>query len=228
MKIANLTLLITILVLLSTSCEKNNNDEPKIDKTDSIIDSRDGNIYKTITIGNQTWMAENLRYLPTVTTKTSKSSSNPLYYVYDYNGTDVSAAKVTTNFKVYGVLYNWAAAKVSCPTGWHLPSESEWSELINYLGGVTMATDKLKATTNWINSTSSANNTSGFTALPGGALNEDNVFSYIGRGGIWWTSTSNDTYNAYHVDIFSEDSKIYVQSFYKSIAVSVRCIKDQY
>ena len=113
----------------------------------SFVDSRDGNLYKTVTIGEQIWMAENLAYLPSVSLPTSGSSSSPYYYVYDYKGTSYTEAKNTDNYKTYGVLYNWFAAmngaKSStsnpsgvqgvCPAGWHLPSDAEWTQLLTYL-----------------------------------------------------------------------------------------------
>ena len=112
-----------------------------------LTDSRDGKVYKTVTIGEQVWMAENLAYLPSVFGPATISSSTAYYYVYDYNGTDVAAAKATDNYQTYGVLYNWPAAMAGaassdanpsgvqgvCPDGWHLPSDAEWTQLEEYL-----------------------------------------------------------------------------------------------
>ncbi|NLB63985.1 MAG: hypothetical protein GX801_07760 [Fibrobacter sp.] len=91
-------------------------------------DERDSNVYKTVQIGNQTWMAENLRYLPSLN-GTEDSEEDAKYYVYGYEGSDVDNAKNTDNYKTYGVLYNFVAAKVACPAGWHLPSNTEWNAL---------------------------------------------------------------------------------------------------
>ena len=88
-------------------------------------DPRDGYTYKTIKIGNQIWLAENLRYLPQIGNG---------YYVYDYHGNDVSEAKKSQNYLDYGVLYNMAAAQAACPTGWHIPSDAEWKDLELHLG----------------------------------------------------------------------------------------------
>ncbi|MDY0216508.1 MAG: FISUMP domain-containing protein [Bacteroidales bacterium] len=110
-------------------------------------DARDGNLYQTTLIGNQVWMAENLRYLPSVVSSTTVSNSTPYHYVYDYFGTTVADAKATKNYNTYGVLYNWSAAMAGaassetnpsgiqgvCPVGWHLPSNAECIELKNYL-----------------------------------------------------------------------------------------------
>ncbi len=104
-----------------------------------IQDSRDSQIYQYITIGAQVWMTENLAYLPSVFAPATGSNSTAYYYVYGYNGTDVAAAKATSNYTTYGVLYNWPAAMNGsasstsnpsgvqgiCPSGWHLPSDAE-------------------------------------------------------------------------------------------------------
>jgi len=113
----------------------------------TFVDSRDGHVYKMVTLGEQVWMAENLAYLPSVSLPTSGSESSPYYYVYDYNGTSYTEAKTTTNYQTYGVLYNWTAAMNGaassssnpsgvqgvCPPGWHLPSDEEWTQLETYL-----------------------------------------------------------------------------------------------
>ena len=99
----------------------------------SFTDSRDGKVYKTVTIGEQVWMAENLAYLPSVVGPATESYTAPYYYVYGYDGTSVATAKATTNYQTYGVLYNWPAALTACPSGWHLPSDAEWTQMKNYL-----------------------------------------------------------------------------------------------
>src|SRR5574344_1808931 len=117
------------------------------DAPNTFTDSRAGKVYKTVTIGEQVWMAENLAYLPSVFGPATISSSTAHYYVYGYNGTDVAAAKATDNYQTYGVLYNWPAAMAGaassnanpsgvqgvCPDGWHLPSDAEWTQLEEYL-----------------------------------------------------------------------------------------------
>ena len=116
------------------------------DAMSAFTDNRDGNVYSFVTIGDQVWMSENLKYLPSVVDRATYSNTDPYYYVYGYNGTDVPAAKATDNYKTYGVLYNWPAAIDACPSGWHLPSDAEWTQLTNYLGGEGGAGAKLKAT----------------------------------------------------------------------------------
>ncbi len=100
-------------------------------------DERDGNVYNTVQIGNQCWIREDLRYLPEVYPRHEGAEQYyiihedppPFYYVYGYDGYDVSEAKETDHYKNYGVLYDWNAAMDACPAGWHLPSHEEWVEL---------------------------------------------------------------------------------------------------
>ncbi len=167
----------------------------------------DGRTYKTVIINGKEWMAENLAYLPAVSPPTTGSTTAPHYYVYEYTGTDVAAAKQNTNYTTYGVLYNWPAAQAACPSGWHLPTDAEWTALENYLiasgfnyDGTTTGNKiakSLAATTNWSASSStgtignnlSLNNKSGFSALPGGYRYYYGYFSTIGSYGHWWSST---------------------------------------
>jgi uncharacterized protein (TIGR02145 family) len=193
-------------------------------------DPRDSTVYNTVQIGNQCWFAENLMYLPNVTTVSDSSDIQPLYYVYGYNGTSVAAAKATSNYLNYGVLYNWTAASNSCPTGWHLPSDTEWSYLITYLGGETSAGNKLKetGTTHWSYSYPNVTNESGFTGLPGGLKDDNNVFSRIRDIGYWWSSTEQImTPNTYFFRTLNSNSgHVSRASWYNYIGMSVRCIKD--
>ncbi|MBM4459807.1 MAG: hypothetical protein FJ011_18935 [Chloroflexi bacterium] len=112
---------------------------------DMLTDERDGNTYRTMVIGDQCWMAENLRYLPSVSPISARSPRRlwrhvqnnsrirPYYYVYGYPGRRVSEAQATANYRHYGVLYNWPAAMGACPPGWHLPGDEEWTQLVDYL-----------------------------------------------------------------------------------------------
>ncbi|HCV50391.1 MAG TPA: hypothetical protein DGP89_03520, partial [Saprospirales bacterium] len=97
--------------------------------------SHDNYAYSTVQIGDQCWFSENCRYLPSVTAY-EDSNDVPMYYVYDYEGTDVGAAKATDNYETYGVLYNWPAVMTEgiCPSGWHIPSDGEWQTMEISLG----------------------------------------------------------------------------------------------
>ncbi len=110
---------------------------------DALVDTRDGQSYNTVQIGNQCWMAENLAYLPSVSPSSAGSETTPYYYVYGYQGTSVTAAKATSSYQTYGVLYNWPAAMAGeassnnvpsgvqgiCPAGWPFPGDEEWKML---------------------------------------------------------------------------------------------------
>jgi len=166
--------------------------------TGTLTDVRDGKIYKTVKIGDQWWMAENLAWLPAVSSPTSGSTFENYYYVYGYQGNSVAEAKATANFITYGVLYNWTAAmngsmsssanpsgvQGPCPAGWHLPSQAEWIVLSDYLivngygygGSGDDIAKSLSSKTNWNTSSipgtpgndPTSNNSCGFSALPGG------------------------------------------------------------
>lgn len=206
----------------------------------TFTDPRDGNVYHLVTIGTQVWMVENLRYLPSVVEPSTGSQTTPYYYVYDYNGTSVTDAKATANYTTYGVLYNWPAAMAGsvssntnpsgiqgvCPTGWHLPSDAEWTQLTAYLGGVGVAGGKLKATTLWVSSNTGATNETGFTALPGGLCASSDVFGYIGSHGFWWSATEYSASDAWNRCMTYSNSNVYRSYFDEEVGFSVRCLRD--
>jgi uncharacterized protein (TIGR02145 family) len=131
-------------------------------------------------------MAENLRYLPKVVGPKTGSEKQPYFYVYGYDGTDTITAKQHANFHVYGVIYNWPAAKHACPPGWHLPSDQEWSQLTKYLR--TNPATKLKASSGWLEF-GSGTDQNGFSALPGGLRHADGGFGSLGTFGFWWSAS---------------------------------------
>jgi uncharacterized protein (TIGR02145 family) len=112
---------IIVLTAFLHSCTK----EDFSGKSSTSKDNRDNNTYKWVRIGNQVWMAENLAYLPSVSPSSVGSDTDLNYYVYGYSGNNVNEAKATDNYATYGVLYNWSAAMVSCPAGWHLLTGAE-------------------------------------------------------------------------------------------------------
>ncbi|MFO7790808.1 MAG: fibrobacter succinogenes major paralogous domain-containing protein, partial [Bacteroidales bacterium] len=210
-----------------------------------LTDPRDGNHYDVIKIGDQIWMAENLKYLPSVVGPETGSDTTPFYYVYGYNGTNVNDAKATPRYDTYGVLYNWPAAMGGsassssnpsgvqgvCPPGWHLPSDAEWTELATYLGGEPVAGGKLKETdtTHWNSPNTGATNETGFTALPGGYRDRLNsgTFKHIRDYGGWWSATEDVTIYAWSRFILNSDSFMERDYFdyYKENGFSVRCVR---
>ncbi len=192
-------------------------------------DARDNNHYNAVKIGEQIWMAENLKYLPVVNDGIGGSSEDPYYYVYDYTSDNLEAAKATENYATYGVLYNWTSAQDACPAGWHLPSDAEWTILTNYLGGNTVnAGGKLKeaGTTHWAGSNTGATNESGFTALPGGYRGHSGYFDNIRNYGIWWSSTELDTYNAWSRVLGYDSSSVERYNDYRESGFSIRCVRN--
>ncbi|NLU39477.1 MAG: hypothetical protein GXX78_11385, partial [Bacteroidales bacterium] len=210
----------------------------------SFTDPRDGNTYLTVSIGNQIWMAENLKYLPNVVGPTVWSDEVPYFYVYDYYGNNVAEAKATDNYATYGVLYNWPAAMAgssssktnpsniqgACPSGWHMPSDAEWVQLITYLGGDSIAGDKLKESASklWYGQNEGATNETGFSALPGGERRLDETFIHIGSYGKWWSTTTSQAapsvvWNRFMVTGSSNVERLDMNKYY---GYSVRCIKN--
>ena len=208
----------------------------------SFTDSRDGTEYQTIIIGGQEWMAENLKYLPSVVGPGTGSQSTPYYYVYGYDGTNVTDAKATSNYTTYGVLYNWPAAMAGsassnanpsgvqgvCPAGWHLPSDAEWTELTDYLGGISVAGGKLKeiGTTHWQSPNTGATNETGFTALPGGYRGNYGLFYGFGSFGYWWSATEYDADIAWCRYVYYSGSSVVRHDDGKELGFSVRCLRD--
>jgi len=174
------------------------------------IDSRDSKTYRTVRIGTQTWMAENLNY---------QTSSGSWCYL---NSAD-SCTK-------YGRLYDWAAAKTACPTGWRLPDTADWRRLVTTAGGTySGAGKKLKSTSGWNNYIGQSGNGTddyGFSALPGGTRDyDDGSFSYAGVIGYWWTATESGGGNAYgRFMTYDFDGVVEVYNN-KGYGFSVRCVE---
>ena len=169
------------------------------------LDPRDGKTYKTVKIGKQVWLAENLAYKP--------SSGN--YWAYDNN---------SSNVVKFGYMYDWQTAKNACPTGWHLPSDAEWTQLIDF---VESNADKLKARSGWYNDGNGTDDY-GFSAFPAGerSFNSGNFF-VMGINGYWWSSSESGTANAWvrYIDSFFKD--VGRSEYYdKRNGCSVRCLRD--
>lgn len=191
----------------------------------------DGNVYKTVKIGNQIWMAENLRVthyrdgaaIPNVTSNSAWAALTTGAYC-DYNNNIV-------NGSIYGHLYNWFAISDSrniAPEGWHVPTNAEWTTLINSIGGTSFAGGKLKeiGTTRWLSPNTGATDSYGFKALPSGNRKYDAVFDYIGFTADFWTSTEATTANAWYVRLYSTSTNVDIFSYGKLDGFAVRCIKD--
>ncbi|MBW6536618.1 MAG: fibrobacter succinogenes major paralogous domain-containing protein [Mariniphaga sp.] len=190
----------------------------------------EGNVYKTIKIGNQTWMLENLK-------TTRYNSGAPIQQLIDAEKwkLDVSGAYCLyndddTNKDAYGVLYNWATIKKGnlAPKGWHIPTIEEWQELIDFLGGEKIAGGKLKdlGTDFWDSPNKGADNSSGFKAVASGYRSNLGTYASVGNRSVFWTATSKNILQAQLVILMFNSPKVYVFSNSKNFGCSVRCIKD--
>jgi uncharacterized protein (TIGR02145 family) len=196
----------------------------------------DGNIYNTIKIGDRLWMAENLK-----TTRYNDNASIALVAESDlwaqlftpgfcwYNN-DLTAHKSKN-----GALYNWFAldeaangGKNICPTGWHVPTDAEWTEMISFIGDDKTAGGKLKEadTIHWQSPNSGASNESGFTALPGGGRYYEGTFNGAGRIGGWWSSTELFSWSARGRFLYNNFSLVYRGSGSKNDGFSIRCLAN--
>jgi len=185
-----------------------------------------GNVYKTVKIGNQWWMAENLRTtkyrngsdIVNVTDSLVWSGLKTAAYCYNKNNVD--------NGSTYGALYNWYAvndARKLAPKGWHIATDEEWSALVTFLG-LTPGT-KLKSKTGW--TSGNGIDSYGFSALPGGNRGNGGVFENIGTFGFWWSSTElTSTNNAWFRYINNANPSVDKNYVNKSNGYSIRCVKD--
>ena len=195
----------------------------------------EGNLYKTVTIGTQQWMAENLKVskysdgtvIPNITGYTEWENNTTGAWVY-YNNDAANNAK-------YGKLYNWYATsptmngnKNVCPTGWHVPTDAECTVLTDYLGGKTVVGGKMKEVgkTSWKTPNTSATNTSLFTGLPGGHRYINGVYYSIGSYGYWWSSSEYDRSAAWARYLCTNNGDASRDDFYKGYGLSVRCLRD--
>lgn len=203
------------------------------DLTYGSVTDVEGNVYNTITIGNQTWMAENLR-----TTKYRNGEAIPLVtdntaWLNLTTGACCNYNNDTANISRYGKLYNGYAVTDSrniAPSGWHVPTDEEWTRLTTYLGSESVAGGKLKetGTGNWLDHNTGATNESGFSALPGGDRGWGGSFTYLGYMGNWWcSSVDSDNYTYIWCRRLEYDLSSVIRGVLnKEEGLSVRCVKD--
>ena len=184
--------------------------------------------YSTVQIGDQCWFSENCRYLPEVSDPNIGSTTEPHYSVYGYTGTDVTAAQATDNYETYGVLYNWPAVITEgiCPTGWHMPSDGEFTELTYFLGGEGVAGGKMKEAgyDHWYSPNTGATNLSGWTGLPGGDRNYGGFYSY-GFSGYWWSASESGSLSWGRI-LSSGNNDVSRNDYSRSNGFSARCVRD--
>lgn len=191
----------------------------------------DNNTYNAIKIGTQIWMQENLSV-------THYRNGDAIANVTD-NGTwsNLSSGACcwydndNDNREIYGAMYNYYAVvdgRELCPTGWHIPSDAEWTILSEYLGGDEVAGGKMKAfgLTHWLKPNTDATNSSGFTAFPGGYREFDGAFNSLGIEGKWWSTTTYDATTSMMCYIYNNYSTLFRENFNIINGLSVRCVKD--
>ena len=216
------------VLIFSYGCKKDNstNNGPA---TGGTVTDIDGNVYPTVTIGTQTWMAENLkttRYrngdsIPNVTDSLQWSTLTTAAYC-NYNN-DINMVKT------YGHLYNWYAitsSKNIAPAGWHMPSDAEWTTLVNFLGDSPGGKLKATGTTYWNSPNTGATNSSGFSGLPAGDRSYTGLFHYIGVYACWWCSTEYSAANGWEYVLEYNRTGVTRMNYSKGLGLSVRCVKD--
>ncbi len=192
----------------------------------------EGYLYDTVQIRGICWMKENLKYLPSVSPSSAGSTTNPIYYVYGYQGTDVEAAKATTNYQEKGVLYNWPAAMEACPPGTRLPTDAEQHALESAFWttgtcdpgrsaawGCERAGEKLKT------SAFGGNNESGFSAVSSGHRNTDGSFYTLTTYAYFWSSSSDSSATAWRRYLHSSQVGVHRNASGKGRGFSVRCVR---
>jgi uncharacterized protein (TIGR02145 family) len=229
-----------ILMLMSMDATMSHDYLPESDRnalcfadSETVRDS-DGNVYRAVRIGNQIWMAENLK-----TTKFCDGQAIP--YVSDDNAWgDLRTPGYcwpnndSSNKDAYGALYNWYTVESGklAPAGWHVPTDEEWKTLSDYLGGVNIAGGKLKetGTEHWVNPNKGATNETGFGARGAGVRNSDGAFALFGEVVKYWTSTRGGWHSetdAQYWCVNTFEPSLGRSSHQRMDGHSVRCIKDE-
>lgn len=227
-----ISIALIIAATVFTGCKKDDDDDDNKNGLQyGTMQDIEGNTYKTIKIGEQTWMAENLRAtkynngdtIPQVTDDTQWAMLAAPAYCWYQNDKENSG-------KTYGALYSWftVATGKLCPAGWRVPSDTAWNELVTYLGGEKGIANKLmkEGTTLWKNLTVTPTNESGFSAIPGGKRDMSGHFYDQGTFAGWWTSTefSPGYILIKHLQNSSDD--LHTLGYVKFNGLSVRCIKE--
>ena len=211
------------------SCGATNVHNPEL--VYSSMTDQEGNVCKTIVIGTQEWMAENLNTsiyrngdsIPTNLDNTTWQNTTDGAWAYYDNDTSYACPR--------GKLYNWFActdARHLCPQGWHIPSDNDWTELTNYLGGYAIAGSEMKSfgTLYWLSSNTEAYNSSGFSATSGGMRHRNGTYQLIGANGQWWSSTPFNSTSAWNRLLISGNINAEIIASRKEYGFSVRCLRD--
>lgn len=222
---AKLIALVTMILIMVTGCKKT-------DESETVTDI-DGNVYKTVVIGTQTWMAENLKAkkLNDGTSIILKSDNIEWESLYNQNTAGYCwYDNNPANGNIYGALYNYAAVTSGklCPAGWHVPYDAEWQALRDFAGGENIAGGKLKekGTVHWNTPNTGATDDYGFSALPGGERYGSGTFHYLGINNNYWSRSAKKTTEPLGVRIYYDALIFHMSGFHEGMGLSVRCIKN--
>jgi len=226
MQIRNYLNLLGLIIsaLLFSYCEK---EEPEVETVSDI----DGFVYNTVKIGNQVWMKENLK-----TTRYRDGSVIPLVssdseWSATTSGAYSSYNNENANVSFYGALYNWYAVTDGiglCPDGWHIPSNDEWTELTEYLGGLEVSGGKMKSTKSeeWSAPNAGADNSSGFSAVGAGFRDKTGIYAGLHEVSYIWSSSEYSPIQGISRKLFYNFQSVSFAGNLKETGFSVRCIKD--
>jgi uncharacterized protein (TIGR02145 family) len=211
---------ISIVIFTFFSCEK----------TGTVTDI-DGNTYQTVKIGDQWWMAENLKVTHYRNGDEIPNVTNATVWGTLPTGAYCNYGNDANNAITYGCLYNWYAVNNSrniAPEGWHVPSDAEWQTLVDYLGGYAVAGGKMKetGTKHWRSPNTGTTNESGFSALPGGYRGSDGAFATMGYFATFWSSTELNIYGAWSQHFYYDSSAVDHVLIEEDCGFSVRCVRD--
>ena len=186
--------------------------------------SHEGYNYSTVQIGDQCWFSENCVYLPELSDPSIHSTTEPHYSVLYYSGTDLAYAQWRASINGIGVLYNWPAVMTEgiCPSGWHIPSDGEFTELTDFLGGEGVAGGKMKNTSAW--NAGNGSNSSGWDGMPGG-YRYSGGFDGGGWTGYWWSASESGS-DSWVRNLHYSNDDVFRTSNYRSDGLSARCVRD--
>ena len=178
--------------------------------------------YDIVAIGDQCWFSENCRYLPEVSPSSEGSETSPYYYVYDYEGSTVAEAQATDMYETCGVLYNWPAVMTEgiCPSGWHIPSDEEFTQLTDFLGGESVAGGKMKD-----NRQRKGEKRVGWFGLLGG-FRTSGGFDVSGGSGVWWSASESGSASLCGGMGYDTDRFFLGNLFTRDFGCSARCVRD--
>ena len=235
-----------LLLLAICSCSKDEDNNASSSNSNNLrVSSVNNNVafFPSVTIGSQVWMTRNLEVTTYRDGTPIPGVPNPSSWQQLTTGAWCYYENVGANGTTYGKIYNWYAVagiydaaslanpalrKTLAPSGWHIPSNTEWAYLVNILGGQNVAGGKMKetGTLHWFSPNINATNSSGFTGLPGGGRTSGGYYDWLRNSSAFWSSTELDANQAWYLTLWYNDAKAPMSSVFKDYGWSVRCIRD--